>query len=167
MKLSLTTILLFCGLISGCTHQVHFSGNPVFRGWYADPEGIIYNNRFWIFPTYSAPYKDQVFMDAFSSKDLIKWKKHERIIDTGNVNWAEKALWAPSVIMKNNKYFLLFGANDIQSDEQTGGIGIAVADRPEGPYSDKLAETIKGLYEGETDAYLREVLKEGLGDLVD
>ena len=66
-------------------------------------------------------------MDAFSSKDLTNWKKHERIIDTGAVSWAEKAMWAPSVIKRNRKYFLLFGANDIQSDNETGGIGIAVA----------------------------------------
>ena len=27
------------------------SGNPVFQGWYADPEGIIYDDTYWIFPT--------------------------------------------------------------------------------------------------------------------
>ena len=32
------------------------SGNPVFEGWYADPEGIIFGDRYWIYPTYSAPY---------------------------------------------------------------------------------------------------------------
>ncbi|HRU13160.1 MAG TPA: arabinan endo-1,5-alpha-L-arabinosidase, partial [Dysgonamonadaceae bacterium] len=31
------------------------SGNPLFPGWYADPEAAIFNNRYWIFPTYSAP----------------------------------------------------------------------------------------------------------------
>lgn len=25
------------------------SGNPVFQGWYADPEGIIYDDTYWIF----------------------------------------------------------------------------------------------------------------------
>jgi len=142
MKRTLIFLILFTGFISGCTHKLHYSGNPVFPGWYADPEGIIYNKRFWIFPTYSAPYKDQVFMDAFSSKDLTNWKKHERIIDTGVVHWAEKAMWAPAVIRRNSKYFLLFGANDIQSDKEAGGIGVAIADRPEGPYSDYLGRPL-------------------------
>jgi beta-xylosidase len=142
MKLFIPVLILLSGLSSACSHQILYSGNPVFPGWYADPEGTIYNKKFWIFPTYSAPYKDQVFIDAFSSKDLTNWKKHERIIDTGAVSWAEKALWAPSVIKKNGKYFLLFGANDIQSDEQTGGIGIAVARRPEGPYRDYLGKPL-------------------------
>ena len=142
MKRNIPFLILFSVLFSGCTSQQHFSGNPVFPGWYADPEGIIYNRKFWIFPTYSAPYKDQVFMDAFSSKDLTKWKKHARIIDTIAVSWAEKAMWAPSEIERKGKYFLFFGANDIQSDEETGGIGIAVAEKPEGPYRDYLGKPL-------------------------
>ncbi len=47
-------------------------------------------------------------MDAFSSKDLTNWKKHERIIDTASVKWAEKAMWAPSVIEKNGKYYIVY-----------------------------------------------------------
>lgn len=134
--------LLISALFSGCSTTSHFSGNPVFQGWYADPEGIIYGKKYWIFPTYSAPYKSQVFMDAFSSKDLVKWEKHPRIIDTSAVKWARMAMWAPSVISKDNKYFLFFGANDIQNDQQTGGIGVAVADKPEGPYRDYLGKPL-------------------------
>ena len=135
-------LFLFTAIFSGCTKQIHFAGNPVFPGWYADPEGKIYGKEYWIFPTFSAPYKEQVFMDAFSSKDLTNWKKHERIIDTSAIKWAEMAMWAPSVIERNGKYFLLFGANDIQSDTQHGGIGVAVAEKPEGPYSDYLGKPL-------------------------
>jgi beta-xylosidase len=142
MKNILSILVLFFVMITGCHQQISTSGNPVFPGWYADPEGIIYDGRYWIFPTYSAPYEDQVFMDAFSSKDLTNWVKHDRIIDTGAVKWAEKAMWAPSVIERDGKFFLFFGANDIQSDEEAGGIGIAVADRPEGPYRDYLGKPL-------------------------
>ena len=142
MNHTLPIILILTVFAAGCSNPPRYSGNPVFPGWYADPEGIIYNDEYWIFPTYSAPYKDQVFMDAFSSDDLTNWKKHERIIDTAAVSWAQKAMWAPSVIQRSGKYFLLFGANDIQSDDETGGIGIAVADKPEGPYRDYLGKPL-------------------------
>lgn len=118
------------------------AGNPVFPGWYADPEGIIYGKQYWIFPTYSAPYKEQVFFDAFSSADLVTWTKHPRILDTAGVKWAKRAMWAPSVIQKGKQYFLFFGANDIQSDSETGGIGVAVANKPEGPYKDHLGKPL-------------------------
>ncbi|MCW3119508.1 MAG: arabinan endo,5-alpha-L-arabinosidase [Chitinophagaceae bacterium] len=46
------------------------TGNPVFPGWYANPEGIIFDKTYWTYPTYSASYDKQVFLDAFSSPDL-------------------------------------------------------------------------------------------------
>lgn len=118
------------------------SGNPVFPGWYADPEGIIFNKTYWIYPTYSAPYNQQVFMDAFSSKDLVNWQKHERIIDTSAVKWAKRAMWAPAIVKKKRKYYLFFGANDIQSNNEYGGIGVGVAKKPQGPYKDLLGRPL-------------------------
>ena len=118
------------------------SGNPLFPGWYADPEGAVFGNRYWIYPTYSDAYEKQIFLDAFSSRDLIKWKKHSHILDTAAVKWAHKAMWAPAIVHKDGRYFLFFAANDIQNDEETGGIGVAVADQPQGPYKDYLGKPL-------------------------
>ena len=142
------------------------SGNPVIEGWYADPEAIVYGDEYWIYPTYSDDYGDsrqiideaaltprqklainkqylkQTFLDAFSSKDLVHWKKHPRVLEIKNVKWAEFALWAPSVIHANGKYYLFFGANDIQSDREEGGIGVATSDRPEGPFVDAIGKPL-------------------------
>ncbi len=115
--------------------------NPVIKGNYADPEGIIYRNKYWIFPTYSAPYEEQIFFDAFSSSDLANWTKHSRILENSNVKWAKKAMWAPAVLENKGKYYLFFGANDVHQGE-IGGIGVAVADKPEGPYSDLLGKPL-------------------------
>ncbi|WP_400261874.1 glycoside hydrolase family 43 protein [Sphingobacterium sp. SG20118] len=123
------------------SQTAHAQKNPIFPGWYADPEGIIYNNKYWVFPTYSAAYEDQIFFDAFSSKDLVKWEKHPRIVDTAAVKWAKKAMWAPSVIQKDDKYYLFFAANDVHEGE-IGGIGVSVADKPEGPYRDLLGKPL-------------------------
>nr|MBP7505326.1 arabinan endo-1,5-alpha-L-arabinosidase [Prolixibacteraceae bacterium] len=46
-----------------------WSGNPVIQGWYADPEAVIYGDRYWIYPTYSDAYEKQVHFDCFSSPD--------------------------------------------------------------------------------------------------
>lgn len=117
------------------------SGNPIFPGWYADPHALIYGKTCWVYPTYSAPYEKQTFMDCFSSKDLVNWTKHERIIDTADVKWAKKCLWAPAALEKDGKYYLFFGANDVHEGE-IGGIGVAVASRPEGPYKDLLGKPL-------------------------
>ncbi|UOQ55688.1 glycoside hydrolase family 43 protein [Hymenobacter cellulosivorans] len=119
------------------------AGNPVFPGWYADPEAVIFGKQYWVYPTYSAPFDQQVFMDAFSSPDLVHWTKHPRIVDTTSIKWARRAMWAPAVVQKDKQYFLFFGANDVHEGE-VGGIGVAVADRPEGPFRDYLGKPLVG-----------------------
>jgi len=118
------------------------AGNPVFGGWYADPEGVVIDGRVWVYPTFSAPYNDQLHFDAFSSTDLVTWTKHERILTSEDVWWARRAMWAPAMVPHRGRYFLFFAANDIQNDREVGGIGIAIADKPEGPYKDYLGKPI-------------------------
>jgi hypothetical protein len=141
------------------------SGNPVIEGWYADPEAVVFGREYWIYPTYSDDYPTarrldesaltgrqkrainkqylkQTFFDAFSSGDLVRWRKHPRVLDVKDVTWAEFALWAPSAIQANGKYYLFFAANDIQSDQEAGGIGVAVSHRPDGPFADALGKPL-------------------------
>ena len=117
------------------------SGNPIFTGWYADPEGAVLDGQYWVFPTFSAPYDKQLFFDAFSSPDLVNWTKHERVLEQKNIPWLRRALWAPAVIEANNKFYVFFGGNDVHEGE-IGGIGVAVADCPEGPYKDALGKPL-------------------------
>ncbi|MBK7104830.1 MAG: family 43 glycosylhydrolase [Ignavibacteriae bacterium] len=144
-----------------------YSGNPIIKGWYADPEAEIFENKFWIFPTFSdefegnytpsnltteqielqkntinPQYLKQTFLDAFSSEDLITWKKHSHILDVENISWAAYSIWAPSIFYANRKYYLFFSANDIQNDNQLGGIGVAVSEKPEGPYFDAIGKPL-------------------------
>ncbi|APQ19194.1 glycoside hydrolase family 43 protein [Maribacter hydrothermalis] len=129
------------------------SGNPIFEGWYADPEAMVFDDTYWVYPTYSSSFENQLFFDAFSSNDLVNWTKHERILDTTKITWLRQALWAPSIIKKDDKYYLFFGANDVQRPGRSsydpnndinhfGGIGIAVADSPGGPFKDYLGKPL-------------------------
>ena len=140
--------------------QQSFSSNPLFGGWYADPDAVVIGNQLWIYPTFSARYDRQVFFDAFSTDDLVHWKKHPRILDTSAIKWAKRAMWAPGIVQKGKQYFLFFSANDIQSaarqnsngkhpdavDDTLGGIGIAVSDNPGGPFRDYLGKPLINQY---------------------
>jgi hypothetical protein len=74
------------------------------------------------------PYDQQLHFDAFSSKDLVTWTKHERIISNREISWLRRALWAPAIVQKDGRFYLFFGANDVHEGE-IGGIGVAVARR--------------------------------------
>ena len=140
--ISVFFIIISCIAIAQQKRDSLFSGNPVFAGWYADPEAEVFGKQYWIYPTYSAPFDKQVFFDAFSSPDLVHWTKHSRILDTTAIKWAKRAMWAPSVIKNKDHYYFFFGANDIQSDKQQGGIGVAIADDPAGPFRDHLGHPL-------------------------
>lgn len=148
------------------------AANPIVPGWYADPEIRVFAGKYWIYPTYSddpavpAPpsrfsaqqrgdrkrrmvrpsYAKQTFFDAFSSPDLVHWTRHRRVLDVENIGWASYAVWAPSAIEVNGLYYLFFSANDIQSDREFGGIGVAVSDTPGGPFRDALGKPLIGAF---------------------
>ncbi|MGE5428303.1 MAG: glycoside hydrolase family 43 protein [Methylococcaceae bacterium] len=152
----LTSLAIACLIAGGATLKAQvktISGNPIFKGWYADPEGTYMDGKFWVYPTFSARYEDQVFLDAFSSKDMVNWEKHPHVIDTARVKWAIKAMWAPAIVKKDKHYYLFFSANDIQAPfrqgydptdkaNQVGGIGIGISDKPEGPFKDYLGKPL-------------------------
>lgn len=56
MKKSLYVLLCAAALVScgqpkqqqKAVADVVTSGNPIFEGWYADPEGIIYGDTYWV-----------------------------------------------------------------------------------------------------------------------
>jgi beta-xylosidase len=145
MKKLILLCFLFCCAVNpffAQTKPANKSGNPILQGWYADPEAIIFGKKYWIYPTFSDKYENQTFFDAFSSTDLVNWTTHKRILDASAVKWAKKAMWAPAIVKKDKKYYLFFGANDIQSDNEIGGIGVAVADKPEGPFKDHIGKPL-------------------------
>lgn len=47
------------------------------------------------------PFKEQLFLDCFSSGDLVTRTKHEKIITQDNIPELNEALRAPSVIEKD------------------------------------------------------------------
>lgn len=137
-NLLLAVVVLF---VSAMAYGQKTAGNPIAEGDYADPEGVVFGKTYWIYPTWSDRFENQLHFDCFSSKDLVKWKKHERIIDNSAISWLRMALWAPAAVEKDGKYYLFFGGNDVHPGE-VGGIGVAVADKPQGPFKDLIGKPL-------------------------
>jgi hypothetical protein len=121
------------------------SQNPVIRDQFsADPTARVFNGKVFLFPSHdipapeSFPRKDWFCMadyHVFSSSDLTDWTDHGVIVSQEKVNWVNPtsfSMWAPDCVERNGKYYFYFPANI-----KTGrgfGIGVAIADKPEGPY---------------------------------
>ena len=75
---------------------------------------------------------------CYSSDDLVHWH-HEGQVYRGNTpeSWAVANFWAPEVYERNGKFYLFFSADWKENPEhelENFRIGVAVADRPTGPF---------------------------------
>lgn len=127
--------------------------NPVFPGLYADPEALYskQTGKYYIYPTTDGSFGWHNFdFHCFSSTDLKTWKDEGVILDLRELSWGKEYAWAPCIIEKKVKkskttslqnykssatgylYYYYFVANKT--------IGVAVADKPEGPFVDALGK---------------------------
>jgi hypothetical protein len=86
---------------------------------------------------------------VFSSANLTDWTDHGMIVTQNKVPWVRPdsySMWAPDCIYRNGKYYFYFPTSP--KDTVTYGrgftIGVATADKPEGPYMPE-ATPIKGV----------------------
>ena len=40
-------VLSLALLLVACKHEKEYSGNPIVEGWYADPEGVVFDDEYW------------------------------------------------------------------------------------------------------------------------
>lgn len=124
------------------------AGNPQFQG--ADPHAMFIGDELWVFPTGGpgGSWEADRF-GAFSSKDLKTWTPRGEMIRRDQIGWIkddgapEHFLWAPGVASANGKYYLYFSVGpQIPTPSR---IGVAVADKPEGPYVDSGKPLVTGV----------------------
>ena len=135
--------------------------NPIVRDQFsADPTARVFNGKVYVFPSHdiltpegNGLRKDWFCMadyHVFSSENLTDWIDHGMIVSQNKVAWVDStsySMWAPDCIERNGKYYFYFPANKKVADangRKGFGVGVAVADQPEGPYT-PLPEPIKGV----------------------
>ena len=114
--------------------------NPVSENWYADPESRVFCDTVYMYVTRSRAYEDQLNIDLVTTSDLESFQVHYGILDMSTYRGVEKAVWAPTVIDKNGRYYIIFAANDIHSEEEIGGLYLGVSDTPLGPFKNVFAD---------------------------
>ena len=128
--------------------------NPIIRHLYtADPTARVFNNKVYVYPSHDILPPEGQRQDwfcmadyhVFSSENLVDWTDHGVIVSQENVPWGNPtgySMWAPDCVYKNGKYYFYFP--NAPKSGRGFAIGVAVADRPEGPF--KLEqEPIKGV----------------------
>ena len=111
-------------------------GNPVFPG--ADPDVIIADKNYWIYPTTDGKNNDAFYVH--SSADLKNWKTSGPILNMADIGWVKAdgapwhQLWAPGILHENNKYYLYYSVGP--QNPTPSRIGVAVSETPDGKFKD-------------------------------
>jgi len=108
----------------------------------ADPSAHVFEGKLYIYPSHDidagAPFDDEGGHFGMEDYHVLRMDSPTgEATDCGmalhvrGVPWAAKQMWAPDAAHRDGRYYLYFPAKD---GEGRFRIGVAVADRPEGPF---------------------------------
>jgi arabinoxylan arabinofuranohydrolase len=128
-------VLVAACVLSATSTSTGFAQNPIPTQRYAaDPDPMIFEGRLYVYSSNDQHNRrgyDIVSYNLVSTVDMVNWLDHGVVFEVPrDASWAGRA-YAPAAIERNGKVYLYFpngGANT----------GVAVADRPEGPFVDPL-----------------------------
>lgn len=128
--------------------------NPIIRDQFtADPTARVFNGKVYLYPSHDIMPPEGQRQDwfcmadyhVFSSANLTDWTDHGMIVSQETVPWGNPtgySMWAPDCVFKNGKYYFYFP--NAPKSGRGFAIGVATADRPEGPFT-CMSEPIKGV----------------------
>lgn len=110
--------------------------NPVWPGYLADPFVLSYDGRYYAYGTGSnagnSRQPDGNIFPVLRSPDLVHWEQIGgalRPLEAGErVNY-----WAPEVAVRDGRFYLYYSADALEGVQR---LRVAVADSPEGPFTD-------------------------------
>ena len=141
-------LIIACLCLFSCATGL-FAQNPFIKDQFtADPSARVFGNRVYVYPSHDILAKEgkgrigwfcMEDYHVFSSENLTDWTDHGMIVTQNKVPWVRPdsySMWAPDCIERNGKYYFYFptAAKDTVAHGRGFTIGVAVADKPEGPY---------------------------------
>lgn len=121
----------------------HFkaTSNPIIRHKFtADPAAFVEGDTLWLFTGHDfaggqTGYKMKDWC-VFSTTDMKNWTEYPTPLKITDFSWDKTGkAYASQAIKRNGKYYWYVSTDG-------SGIGVAVADRPQGPYKDAIGKPI-------------------------
>lgn len=114
--------------------------NPIVRDTFtADPAPLVVGGRLYLYVGHDEARGDEMFTMrewlVYSTTDMRHWTAHGPIMNVAGFAWAKKDAWASQAIRRNGKYWF-YAAVEHDDTHPGKAIGVAVSDRPTGPFVD-------------------------------
>jgi arabinoxylan arabinofuranohydrolase len=129
---------LFSLIINSVTGII-LADNPIISHKFtADPNAMVWNGRVYVYCSRDDNNNDAydiIDYTLISSDDMVNWTDHGEVFKVPrDASWANRA-YAPGCVEREGKFYLYF-------PDGGSSIGVAVGERPEGPFKDALGKAI-------------------------
>ena len=126
--------------------------NPIIQTIYtADPAPMVHNDTVWLYTGHDEDKSTWFTMKewrCYSSTDMVNWTDHGSPLSLKTFSWAVKDAWAGHCIFRNGKFYWYVPMN---AKGLGMSIGVAVSDRPTGPFVDALGKPLVHSGNGDID----------------
>lgn len=121
------------------------AGNVLYAG---DPAATVIDDTVYLYAGHDTASGEGYEMPEwvlYTSKDMTNWEYKGVVLKATDISWRndDTSAWAGQMVPYNGKYYFYFCTWDKTSDGKQS-IGVAVADKPEGPFADIGAPLVKG-----------------------
>src|SRR5436190_8727529 len=144
-KVSIISVLMGCSVISTLNAQ-----NPIIKNIFtADPAPLVYHDTVFLYTghdTASVTATNYKMPDwhVFSSTDMVNWKDYGVLLSPHTFSWATGDAYAAQCIYRDGKFYWYVATFHKADENSKGGaaIGVAVSDRPTGPFKDAIGKAL-------------------------
>lgn len=118
--------------------------NPIIQTVYtADPAPMVHKDTLYLYTGHDEDKSTWFTMKdwrLYTTTDMLNWTDKGSPLSVETFSWAKKDAWAGQCIERNGKFYWYVCLNDKNLNRMA--IGVAVADRPEGPFKDALGKPL-------------------------
>ena len=155
MKRLATLIVIGLSLVGcGPKNTFVYEGNPLVRDKYtADPAPMVASDgRLYLFCGHDECFEDRPGYEGkygfnitewlcYSTDDMKTWTDHGVVMKPTDFSWAVGEAWASQAVEgADGRYY--FYVSTQCGDPNCKAVGVAVSDRPEGPYADAIGRPL-------------------------
>lgn len=140
MKIGKIVSVSLYGLLAIINSGAVFADNPIISHKFtADPNAMVWNGRVYVYCSRDDNNKGEAYdiidYTLISSDDMVNWTDHGEVFKVPrDASWANRA-YAPGCVEREGKFYLYF-------PDGGSSIGVAVGEKPDGPFKDALGKAI-------------------------
>lgn len=141
MQTKSTLLLFLAGAISTMAWTQHDLNMPIIQTKYtADPAPYVHGDTVYLYTTHDEDNAEGFKMRdwlLYTSTDMVNWQDHGAVASLRDFKWykGDNGAWAECVVERNGKWYMYCPIHG-------HGIGVLVADSPDGPFVDPLGKPL-------------------------